>query len=258
MLSRGRLCGSGMGEDHMHFPYVLRHLLDGPSFWVASAGAVAIGGIIASDRRQLVRILLLFLVFGLLLASVPLLIILLISNGAINVLDLRWSNGWADQLALAFDFLIPVFLVVLPQLIRRRMKWSECAAAGEGAPNLQALLPTWLAALAAASTAALISTLHFAKGGQLSHQHPAVVVAGSIGIMLLLMPIYSLLARANWERKLYEVFNPLRWTREQRAAWTAMWQILLRTHPADPAAAVPPVTEPAPVGAQLATPPAGL
>ena len=225
----------------MHVLHVLQHFFGSPSVWAAIIAVVAAAQKVSDNWRQLIKLLLLVLPTGVLLASVPLLVILLASNGSINVLDLHWSSGWADQLALAFDFLIPCFLVFLPQLIRRRMQWHQCAPSDPGLPNLQNLLPTWLAVLASLATAGLIFTLHFARGGQLASQTPAVVIAASIGIVLLLLPFYSLLARASWERKYTEVFNPVQWVREQRSPWKAMWN-LLTVPPAPPAA--PPAEEP--------------
>jgi len=61
-----------------------------------------------------------------------------------------------------FDFLIPVFLIVVPSLLRQRVPW------GSRGPAMQALLTAWFAIFAAAATVGLVSMLHFVEGGQLA------------------------------------------------------------------------------------------
>src|SRR5260370_11664898 len=146
---------------------------------------------ISHGARQFAGVFVFLSVVTVLIAAIPLLVILLVSSGAIDILNLRWVGGWADRLALVFDFLIPCFLVFLPQLLRRKLTWEDLD--GNDSANVRTLLPTWLAFLAAMATAGLIFTLHFIKGGQLPRLNPWLAVSPSIAIVTLPIPLSILL-----------------------------------------------------------------
>jgi len=157
---------------------------------------------------------------------VPLLAILMVSNGAVNILDLRWAGGWADMWALTCDFLIACFLVVLPHSLHKGLISRQAHLTDVEKENL-ALLPNWLATAAGAATFALIFTLHFIKGGQLTHFNLWLVVAAGIGIVTLLLPFYGALARAC----LLRGFTPWQWLKGQLTALGVIW-VLTRPKPA--------------------------
>ena len=121
----------------------------------------------------------------------------------------------------ALHFLIPGLLIGLPSLLRRRLTWTDAP------PDVQALLPTWLAIFAAAATAGLVSTLHFVKGGQLANMRPTLVIAAITAVVFLVFPFYSLLARACWQRGYRMVFfDPAQWWEEQTYAGAVIWQAI--------------------------------
>ena len=160
--------------------------------------------VLAHNIRQFFTIFLPLLLFGAFLAVVPVFVVFLVTNGDTRLLNLGLVGGGADQLALCIDFLIPGLLIGLPSLLRRRLTWTDAP------PDVQALLPTWLAIFAAAATAGLVSTLHFVKGGQLANMRPTLVIAAITAVVFLVFPFYSLLARACWQRGYRMVFfDPL-------------------------------------------------
>lgn len=185
----------------------------------------------AHNVRQFFKILAFLLVPGAILAAIPASVIFLVTNGDIGLLNVGLVGGWADRIVVGFDFLIPCFLIVVPSLLRRRLAWDQSR------PDVQALLPTWLAIYAAAATVGLVITLHFVKGGQLANMPPTLVMAAIVGIVFLLFPFYSLLARACWQRGyLMAFFGWARWCSEQRAAWNVVWTAI-RPHGAEAALA---------------------
>lgn len=164
----------------------------------------------------------LFLAF--IIGVVPLLAILMVSAGAVDMLDLRWAHGWADMWALMCDFLIACFLVLLPHVLHKTKESRQIAVDDEKTMALA----TWLATAAAAATFALIFTLHFIKGGQLTQFNLWLVVGAGIGIVTLLLPFYSGLARAC----LHYGFHPFKWLKAQLPALGMIIWILARPKPA--------------------------
>lgn len=155
--------------------------------------------------------------FGAFLAAVPVCVVFLVTNGDLTLLNVGRVGGWADRLAIGFDFLIPVFLILVPSLLRQRVPW------GSPGPAMQALLTTWFALLAAAATIGLVSTLHFVKGGQLANMRPTLVIAATVGIVSLILPLYGLLVRACWQHGYWLGFyQPPQWWRNQKTAWKVL------------------------------------
>lgn len=191
-----------------------------PAAWAAIVLA-AVSMVLAHNIRQFFTIFLPLLLFGAFLALVPVFVVFLVTNGDTRLLNLGLVGGGADQLALCFDFLIPGLLIGLPSLLRRRLTWTDAP------PDVQALLPTWLAIFAAAATAGLVSTLHFVKGGQLANMRPTLVIAAITAVVFLVFPFYSLLARACWQRGYRMVFfDPAQWWEEQTYAGAVIWQAI--------------------------------
>jgi len=94
-----------------------------------------------------------------LVAAVPAFVLFLVTNGDLSLFNVGRPGGWADRAALGWDFLILVFLIVVPNLLRHRIPW------GSPGPAVQALLTTWFALFAAAATIGLVSTLHLLREG---------------------------------------------------------------------------------------------
>ena len=166
------------------------------------------------------------LLIGAALAAFPVFVIFMVTGGDLRLLSAGQVGGSADQIALVFDFLIPCFLVVLPSLLRPRLPWGS----DPDRTDVQELVPTWLAISAAAATAGLVITLHFVKGGQLANMRPTLVIAAIVGFVFLVFPLYSLLARACWQRGYRMVFSGrARVGREQGAAWNFVWKAIRPT-----------------------------
>ncbi len=162
--------------------------------------------------------------FGAFLAAIPVSVVFLATNGDLSILNVGRVGGWADRAAIGFDFLIPAFLIVVPSLLRRRVPWGSHAGAA-----VQALLTTWFALFAAVATVGLVSTLHFVKGGQLANMRPTLVIAAVVGVVSLLLPLYSLLVRACWQRGYWLGFlDPPQWWTEQKAAWSVVRNAIRR------------------------------
>ena len=207
----------------------LLHITDRPSELLAILSIFIAAKTISSSIPRFLGLFFFLIVVTVFLAGIPLVIILLVSNGKIDILNLRWVGGWADRLALVCDFLIPCFLIFLPQLLRRKLPWENLKKNDPG--NLPALLPTWLAFYSGMATAFLIFSLHFIKRGQLAHLKPAVVCAACVGIVTILMPFYSLLARACWQCDFKIAFNPVRWLQKQWQIWCVICAILRTPKP---------------------------
>ncbi len=184
---------------------------------------IALAAIRGSDKNPWrgIQVFLWLLVIGAALAAVPVAVVFMATGGDLRLLSVGQVGGSADHIALVFDFLIPCFLVVLPSLIRPRLPWESART------DVQELVPTWLAILAAAATAGLVITLHFVKGGQLANMRSTLVIAAIVGVVFLVFPLYSLLARACWQRGYLMVFfDWARWGREQREAWNCVWKAI--------------------------------
>jgi hypothetical protein len=185
---------------------------------------------------QGVKIAFFLAAIGAFLAAVPVFVVFLATNGDLSLLNVGRVGGWADRAAIGCDFLIPVFLIVVPSLLRRRIPW------GSSGPAVQALLTTWFAMFAAAATVGLVSTLHFVEGGQLANMRPTLVIAATVGIVSLMLPLYGLLVRACWQHGYWlGFFQPPQWWRDQKAAWNVVWDAIRRKRaaagsgqPADP------------------------
>jgi hypothetical protein len=175
----------------------------------------------AETILQGIRISCILVVFGGFLAAVPVFVVFLVTNGDVSLLNLGRVGGWADRAAIGFDFLIPVFLIVVPSLLRQRVPW------GSRGPAVQALLTAWFAIFAAAATVGLVSMLHFVQGGQLANMRPTLVMAATVGIVSLILPLYGLLIRACWQHGYWLGFyQPPQWWRDQKAAWTVLWSAI--------------------------------
>lgn len=157
-----------------------------------------------------------FVVTTVALVGFPLIVILVASNGSIDILHLRYLAGWADHVAVICDTLIPFFLVGFPWWLSGQTSWEKAHE------ETKQVLPKWLAAFAAATTAIFIFALHFFRGGQLAKLNPALVVAASLATVTLLLPFYGQLAQACLERKL----NPAQW-------WKDHDQLIARTDVSD-------------------------
>jgi hypothetical protein len=172
---------------------------------------------------QGVKIAFFLATFGAFLAMIPAFVVFLVTNGDLSLLNVGRVGGWADRTALGCDFLIPVFLIVVPSLLRRRVPW------GSPGPTVQALLTTWFAMLAAVATFGLVSTLHFVKGGQLANMRPTLVIAATVGIVSLMLPLYALLVRACWQHGYWlGFFHPPQWWKDQKTAWNIVWDATRR------------------------------
>ena len=169
----------------------------------------------AANVLQGFRIFIFLVLFGAVLATVPASVVFLVTNGDITVLNPGQVGGWADRIAVGCDFLIPCFLIVVPSLLHQRLPWRQSLT------DVQALLPTWLAISAAAATVGLVTALHFVKGGQLASMRPTIVIAAIVGVVFLIVPLYSALAEACWQCGYRRVFSD--WWMRQRAAWSFVW-----------------------------------
>lgn len=80
---------------------------------------------------------------------------------------------------------------------------------------------------AAVATIGLVSTLHFVKGGQLANMRPTLVMAATVGIVSLILPLYGLLVRACWQHGYWlGFFQPPQWWRDQKTAWNVVWNAI--------------------------------
>ena len=175
----------------------------------------------ARNVFQGIQISFFLIAFGAFLAAVPVFVIFVVTNGDLGVLNVGRVGGWADRVAIGFDFLIPVFLIVVPSLLRQRVPWGSPGRA------VQALLTTWFAMFAAAATVGLVSTLHFVEGGQLANMRPTLVIAATVGIVSLILPLYGLLVRACWQHGYWlGFFQPPQWWRDQKTAWNVVWNAI--------------------------------
>ena len=86
-------------------------------------------------------------------------VVFLVTNGDLSLLNLGRVGGWADRAAIGFDFLIPVFLIVMPSLLRQRVPW------GSRGPAVPALLTAWFAIFAAAATVGLVPGFRRCESG---------------------------------------------------------------------------------------------
>jgi hypothetical protein len=197
---------------------ILRFIGERPAELVAISLIIAFSSRKANNVLQGVKISLGLALFGAFLAAVPVSVVFLATNGDLSLLNIGRVGGWADRAAIGFDFLIPVFLIVVPSLLRERVPWGS----PEGAP-VQALLTTWFAIFAAAATVGLVGTLHFVRGGQLANMRPTLVIAAVVGIAALMLPLYSLLVRACWQRGYWlGFFDPPLWWKDQDTAWSVV------------------------------------
>ncbi len=192
-----------------------------------STELAAIGSIIFFSMRKAdslfrrIKIFFLLAVFGVLLAAVPVSVVFLVTNGDLRLLNVGRVGGWADRGAICCDILIPVFLIVVPSLLRQRVPW------GSQVPAVQALLTTWFALFAAAATVGLVSTLHFVEGGQLANMRPTLVMAATVGVVSLILPLYILLVRACWQHGYWLGFyQPPQWWTDQKTAWNVVWNAI--------------------------------
>jgi hypothetical protein len=168
-----------------------------------------------------VKLVFLLVTFGAFLATVPVFVVFLVTNGDLSLLNLGRVGGWADRAAIGCDFLIPVFLIVVPSLLRHRIPWDSPG------PAVRTLLTTWFAIFAAAATVGLVSTLHFVKGGQLANMRPTLVIAATVGIVSLILPLYGLLVRACWQHGYWlGFFQPPQWWSDQKTAWNIVWNAI--------------------------------
>jgi hypothetical protein len=104
---------------------------------------------------------------------------------------------------------VPCFLVVVPEILRRKPRW-KCA------PNdLRKALPGWLAAIAAAATGGYGFLLHL-RGGPLYHPAPGTLSVAILFAVALLVPFYKFVAQGVLERGVSKFFDPASWWRMQR------------------------------------------
>jgi hypothetical protein len=100
-------------------------------FGARSAPFVAISLIIAFSTWkahtlfQGIKISFFLAVFGAFLAAIPVFVVFLVTNGDLSLLNVGRVGGWADRAAIGCDFLIPVFLIVVPSLLRHRVPWGS-------------------------------------------------------------------------------------------------------------------------------------
>jgi len=159
-----------------------------------------------------------------------------VTNGDLSLFNVGRPGGWADRAAVGWDILILVFLIVVPNMLRRRVPW------GSPGPAVQALLTTWFALFAAAATIGLVGTLHFVEGGQLAKMRPTLVIAATVGAVSLILPLYALLVRACWQHGYgLGFFQPPQWWKDQKMAWNVVWKAIRTkgdaagsSQPADP------------------------
>lgn len=149
------------------------------------------------------------------LAGIPFVVILNAGNG-INILKIRYVQGWADPVAVLSDIAIPFFLVGFPWLLSGERSWEK-----DNEKTIQ-VLSAWLTAFAAAATAVFILALHFLKGGQLAKLNITLVLAACLATVTLVMPAYTPLARACLQRKL----NLKQWWTDQSKAWRNVWRVI--------------------------------
>ena len=169
-------------------------------------------------------------------AAVPAFVLFLVTNGDLSLFNVGRPGGWADRAAVGWDILILVFLIVVPNMLRRRVPW------GSPGPAVQALLTTWFALFAAAATIGLVGTLHFVEGGQLAKMRPTLVIAATVGAVSLILPLYALLVRACWQHGYgLGFFQPPQWWKDQKMAWNVVWKAIRTkgdaagsSQPADP------------------------
>ena len=196
-------------------------------FGARGAELVAIGLIFFFSWRKAdtffprIKIFFFLAVFAAFLAAVPVFVVFLVTNGDLSLFNVGRPGGWADRAAIGCDFLILVFLIVVPSLLRHRVPWDSPG------PAVQALLTTWFALFAAAATVGLVCTLHFVKGGQLANMRPTLVIAATVGIVSLILPLYVLLVRACWQHGYWLGFyRPPQWWRDQKMAWNVVWNAI--------------------------------
>ncbi len=103
---------------------------------------------------------------------------------------------------------VPCFLVVVPEILRRKPRW-KCAC------DLRKALPGWLAAIAAAATGGYGFLLHL-RGGPLYHPAPGTLSVAILFAVALLVPFYKVVAKGVLERGVSKFFDPASWWRMQR------------------------------------------
>ena len=144
------------------------------------------------------------------LAGFPLLVVMLstASGGAsaafVALVRNHGSTSTAAQAGTVCAAAVPVLVVVLPEIVRRRLSWCDAPI------GARETLPVWLATAAAFATWSYIFLLRF--GGQaLSGRQPFTtpqLAAIAVGVAGLLAPYYLFIARSCWKYGIAIVFDP--------------------------------------------------
>jgi hypothetical protein len=123
--------------------------------------------------------------------------------------------------ALLILYAVPEVLVTIPAKLRKTRPWPD-------ASNLaKTLVPSWLAASAAAATFGYLFAQHW-FGGPLSRLSLWAVLVSGLAAAALLAPGYQFMARSLWEHGVEAVLDAGRW----RKTWRAVrFELLGFKHP---------------------------
>jgi hypothetical protein len=144
----------------------------------------------------------------------PPLLAFLATNGGSNFPSLllqqfNSGDGWLSIIQLILQALVPLLLIVLPEILRRRLAYAERSK------TVDELLPIQLTFAAVLATGLYAVTLHFANGplAKISINQLAFAI---LAVAVLLSPFYRYIATVCWERGIADVFNPGNWVNQQQ------------------------------------------
>ena len=148
------------------------------------------------------------------LYSFPPLLAFLATNGGASFAHLLLQQvnaglNWLGILQNLLLILVPVLLIVLPEILRRKLVGAEKSA------TLETLLPNQLAFAAALATGLYAITLHFAKG-PLAKVSANQLAFAALAVVVLLNPFYKFIVTACWKHGIADVFDPRNWLTKQK------------------------------------------
>lgn len=122
---------------------------------------------------------------------------------------------------LLFLYALPGLLVIIPVNLRRTRPWPKASDLAK------TLVPSWLAASAAAATFGYLFAQHW-FGGPLAGLSVWTVLVGGMAVAALLAPGYQFMTRSFWEHGVEVVLDAGRW----RESWSAVrFELLGFVHP---------------------------
>jgi len=139
----------------------------------------------------------------------PPILVFLATSGNVN--SFRLATGLLNETltwAVALGFLllasVPLLLVVVPEILRRKLVGINVSASTKDA------LPKELGTAAALATGLYAFTLHFSQG-PLARISISQLLFAIIAVVLLLGPFYRSIANVCWERGIAIAFSPAFW-----------------------------------------------